>query len=371
MDKQERLISLDVFRGITIAGMILVNNPGTWDFIYPPLMHAAWHGCTPTDLVFPFFLFIVGVAITLSLSKRKDSGDNQTKLILNIFRRSALLFLLGLILSGFPEFDFSKIRIPGVLQRIAVVYLITALLFLKTKINTQIFFTIFFLILYWILMTFIPVPGVGQANYELGTNLAAWLDSQLLSGHMWSVTKTWDPEGVLSTIPAISTSLIGVLTGHWLNKNIDKQKIIIGLFISSSILMFLGYVWNGWFPMNKSIWTSSYVHYTGGLALNFLAICYYIIDVKKITWWIKPFQVYGMNAITVFFLSGITGRILYLIKITDDAGNKISISEFLFNNYFLSWLEPINASLLWAIVYVLIWLGLMWILYAKKIFIKV
>jgi len=220
-------------------------------------------------------------------------------------------------------------------------------------------------------MTFIPVPGVGQANYELGTNLAAWLDSQLLSGHMWSVTKTWDPEGVLSTIPAISTSLIGVLTGHWLNKNIDKQKIIIGLFISSSILMFLGYVWNGWFPMNKSIWTSSYVLYTGGLALNFLAICYYIIDVKKITWWIKPFQVYGMNAITVFFLSGITGRILYLIKITDDAGNKISISEFLFNNYFLSWLEPINASLLWAIVYVLIWLGLMWILYAKKIFIKV
>ncbi|MBI1931360.1 MAG: DUF5009 domain-containing protein [Ignavibacteriales bacterium] len=370
MQKQDRLISLDVFRGITIAGMVLVNNPGSWEHIYAPLEHAEWNGCTPTDLVFPFFLFIVGVAITLSLTKRKDSGDNQTKLILNIFRRSAILFLLGLFLNGFPEFNFESIRIPGVLQRIAVVYLITSLLFLKTKLNTQIFLTVFFLVFYWFLMTFIPVPGIGPANYNVETNLAAWLDSKILMDHMWSVTMTWDPEGILSTIPAISTSLIGVLAGHWL-KNTDKQKVTIGLFVASSILMFLGYVWNGWFPMNKSIWTSSYVLYVGGLALNFLAICYWLIDVKKITWWIKPFQVYGMNAITVFFLSGVVGRLLYLIKVYDESGNKISISEYAFNNYFLSWLEPINASLLWAIVYVLIWLGLMWILYAKKIFIKV
>lgn len=371
MQKQDRLVSLDVFRGITIAGMILVNNPGSWGSIYPPLEHAKWNGCTPTDLIFPFFLFIVGIAITLSLSKRKERGDDQNKIMLNILRRSAILFALGLILSGFPYFDFTTIRIPGVLQRIAVVYLITSILFLKSSLNVQIFFTVFFLIIYWFLMAFIPVPGFGPANFEVGTNLAAWLDSQLLTGHMWSVTKTWDPEGILSTVPAISTALIGVLTGHWLQSKNDKTYLTVGLFIASSFLMFFGYVWDGWFPMNKSIWTSSYVLYTGGLALNFLAICFWLIDVKKITWWIKPFQVYGMNAITVFFLSGIVGRILYLIKFNDSSGTEVTVKEFLYNNLFLSWLEPINASLAWAVVYILIWLGLMWILYSRKIFIKV
>jgi predicted acyltransferase len=371
MEKQERLVSLDVFRGITIAGMVLVNNPGTWSAIYPPLEHAEWNGCTPTDLIFPFFLFIVGVAITLSLAKRKERGDDQLKLMLNIFRRSLILFGLGLILAGFPYFNLTKIRIPGVLQRIAIVYLVTSFLFLKTKLNTQIFFTTFFLIIYWILMMFIPVPGFGPANLEVGTNLAAWFDTQILTGHMWSVTKTWDPEGLLSTIPALSTSLIGILTGHWLQSKKDKNIITVGLFIASSILMFGGYVWDGWFPMNKSIWTSSYVLNTGGLALNFFAICYWFIDVKKITWWIKPFQVYGMNAITVFFLSGIVGRLLYLIKVADETGAKITIQQYFFNILFLSWLSPINASLAWAIFYVLIWLGLMWILYNRKIFLKV
>ncbi len=371
MAKSERLVSLDVFRGITIAGMILVNNPGTWGSVYPPLLHAEWFGCTPTDLIFPFFLFIVGVAITLSLSKRKARSDNQTKLILNIFRRSIILFLLGLILSGFPNYDLTTIRIPGVLQRIAVVYLISSILFLKVNIKSIIHLTWILLVVYWGLMTLIPVPGVGYANLETTTNLAAWFDHLLLSGHLWKVTKVWDPEGILSTIPAISTTLIGIITGHWLQSNKNKTEKTIWLFVFSSLLMFAGYVWDGWFPMSKNIWTSSYVLYTGGLALNFLAICIWFIDIKKITWWIKPFQVYGMNAITVFFLSGIVGRLLYLIEIVDSTGNKITIKQYLFSSLFLSWLTPINASLLWALTYVIIWLGLMWILYAKKIFIKV
>jgi predicted acyltransferase len=371
LGEKDRLISLDVFRGITIAGMILVNNPGTWGNVYPPLRHAEWNGCTPTDLIFPFFLFIVGIAITLSLSKRKERGDNQKELLLNILRRSVILFLLGLVLSGFPYFDLSTIRIPGVLQRIAVVYLISSFLFLKLSLKIQVYLTFSFLVVYWLLMTFVPVPGIGPANLEKTTNFAAWLDNLLLSGHLWRYTKVWDPEGLLSTLPAISTALIGILTGHWLQSKSDMTTKTVWLFVFGSFLMLAGYIWDGWFPMNKNLWTSSYVLYTGGLALNFLAICYWFIDVKKVTWWVKPFQVYGMNAITVFFLSGIVGRLMYMIKFVDSSGTEVSVKNYLFSNLFLTWLTPINASLVWALAYIFIWLGLMWILYSKKIFIKV
>ncbi len=369
--KNERLLSLDVFRGITIAGMILVNNPGSWSTIYPPLKHAQWHGVTPTDLIFPFFLFIVGVAITLSLSKRKARGDDQQKLILQIIRRSATLFLLGLILSGFPYFNLETIRIPGVLQRIAVVYLFASILFLKTNLKTQVYLSAAFLILYFIAMAFIPVPGVGAANFEPTTNLAAYFDNLLLGGHLWSSTKVWDPEGILSTIPAIVSAMMGVFTGELLLTQKSREEKTSWMFFGGVVAMFLGYVWNGWFPINKNIWTSSYVLYTGGLALLFLAFCYWLIDVQGYKKWAKPFQVYGLNAITVFFLSGIVGRLLTLIKVSEVAGQEISLKQFLYDSLFLSWLEPINASLLWAVSYIFIWLGLMWILYAKKIFIKV
>lgn len=369
--KNERLVSLDVFRGITIAAMILVNNPGTWSAIYPPLKHAAWNGCTPTDLIFPFFLFIVGVAITFSLSKRKIRGDNQQLLLLNILRRSAILFLLGLILHGFPYFDLSGIRIPGVLQRIAVVYLITSFIFLKTTFKTQIILSISFLIVYWLIMSFIPVPGIGYANLDQTTNLAAWVDNLLLHGHLWSYTKVWDPEGILSTLPALSTTLIGIVTGNWFKSENSSEVKTVWILIFGNFLMLLGYIWDNWFPMNKSLWTSSYVLFTGGLALIFLGFCYWLIDVKKIKWWIKPFNVYGMNAITVFFLSSLTAKLMGIIKVTTLNGETVSIKAYLFSNIFLPLFSPITASLIWAVLYVSIWLGLMWILYTKKIFIKV
>jgi len=378
MKPSERLLSLDVFRGITIMGMILVNNPGTWGAVYPPLLHAKWHGCTPTDLIFPFFLFIVGVAISYSLSKRKAQGGDMKSLYLNIFRRTIILFGLGIILAGFPfgllfghEFSWSTIRIPGVLQRIAIVYMISSILFLTTNTKFQYWFTGSILVIYTMLMSLIPVPGVGYANYEPTTNLAAWLDHLLLGSHLWSGTKVWDPEGILSTLPAIGSAMLGIFTGNWLRSEKDQTTKTVWLFVWGSILMVAGYVWDGWFPINKNIWTSSYVLYTAGLALNFLAFCYWFIDVKKITWWIKPFQVYGMNAITVFFLSGIVGRIMYMVKWIGADGSVVTIKSYLFDNFFLSWLTPINASLAWALVYILVWLGLMWILYAKKIFIKV
>jgi len=369
--KSTRLLSLDVFRGITIALMILVNNPGSWGSIYSPLKHAEWNGCTPTDLVFPFFLFIVGVAITYSLLKRKERGDSQVKLVLQIFRRAAMLFLLGLILQGFPYYDLSTIRIPGVLQRIAVVYFFASLIFLRGSIKTISIVAVALLIFYWLAMTLIPVPGVGYANLEPTTNLAAWIDRNLLYGHLWSATKVWDPEGIFSTIPAISTALFGILTGYWLRKKMDDTTKVVWMFIFGSVGMLLGYIWDFWFPIGKNLWTSSYVVYTAGLALHFLAFCYWFIDVKGIKWWTKPFVVYGLNAITVFFASGIIGRLLTLIKITNAAGEEVALKTYIFENFFHSWLSTINASLAYALVYVIIWLGLMWILYAKKIFLKV
>ncbi len=378
MKPSERLLSLDVFRGITIMGMILVNNPGTWSAIYPQLEHAKWHGCTFTDLIFPFFLFIVGVAISYSLTKRKEQGGNMKALYLNIFRRTIILFVLGLILAGFPfglafghEFSWSTLRIPGVLQRIAIVYMVSSILFLATDTKFQYWFTGLILVLYAALMSFVPVPGIGHANFEPTTNLSAWLDRLILGSHIWSGSKYWDPEGILSTIPAIGSAMLGIFTGNLLRSQKDQTTKTLYLYIAGSILMLAGWIWSFWFPLNKNIWTSSYVLWTAGLALNFLGFCYWFIDVKKITWWIKPFHVYGMNAITVFFLSGIVGRIMYMVKWTDANGNIVTIKSYLFDNFFLSWLDPINASLAWAIVYILVWLGLMWILYAKKIFIKV
>ncbi len=375
--KSERLLSLDVFRGITIAGMILVNNPGTWDdAVYPPLRHAQWNGCTPTDLIFPFFLFIMGVAIPFALGKKINKAEDHKNIILQIVKRSIILFLLGLIIHTFPfgllgeSFNFSTMRIPGVLQRIAVVYLVTAILFLKTNLRIQIYTGVVLLIIYWLLMTLVPVPGVGYSNLEPTKNLAAWVDQTLLGGHLWANSKVWDPEGILSTIPAITTSIIGMLTGSWLKTNNDKTTKTVWLFVTGSICIAVGYIWDGWFPINKSLWTSSYVIYSGGLALLFLGFCYWFIDARGSKWWIKPFQVYGSNAITVYFLSEITGKLMYLLKVPSGNGD-IALSTFLFNNFFLVLFKPINASLIWAICYLLMWLGLMWILYVKKIFIKV
>jgi len=371
VNKKERLLSLDIFRGITILLMILVNNPGSWSHVYSPLRHAEWNGCTPTDLVFPFFLFIVGVTTAFSLGRIKDQEKDLKPFFIRLIQRSATLFLLGLLLAGFPNYDLSTIRIPGVLQRIAVVYLFTGIIFLTAKKENIVYIFAFLLLLYWGLMTLIPVPGVGYANLEPATNLGAWLDLSLLGKHLWSGSKVWDPEGLLSTIPAIGTALLGIMTGSWLKSNNEKTTKTVWMFFYGVVLMALGYVWDFWFPINKSIWTSSYVVYTGGLALVFLAFCYWLIDVKGKKWWIKPFHIYGTNAIAVFFLSGIMGRLLNLIKVENSIRESISLKNYIYQEYYLSLFSPINASLMFALSYILLWLFLMWLLYRKNIFIKV
>ncbi|OGU37724.1 MAG: DUF5009 domain-containing protein [Ignavibacteria bacterium RIFOXYB2_FULL_35_12] len=391
VQKSERLVSLDVFRGLTIAGMILVNNPGSWSTIYPALEHAPWNGCTPTDYIFPFFLFIVGVAITISLTKRKESGVDQKKLILQILKRGLIIFAIGIFMAAWPFWnfaedrwiDFSTLRLVGVLPRIGVVYIITSLIFLKTNIKIQVVIGIVFLLGYWAVMTLIPVPGYGSPNLNIPTltnpatgeifspNITGWLDHLILGNHMWKVSKVWDPEGILSTIPAIATCLSGVMLGHWLRSKNDASTKTAWVFVIGNFTILIGVIWDMWFPMNKSLWTSSYVMFTSGMALLFFGMCYWLIDVRGIKWWTKPFVVYGMNAITVFALSGLVAKTMGIIKVVNEVGEKISLNRYLYELIFVPYFSPIDASLAWAISYILIWLGLMWILYAKKIFIKI
>jgi predicted acyltransferase len=406
MKGNTRILSVDVFRGLTVMMMTLVNNPGDWGHIYAPLEHAAWHGWTPTDLVFPFFLFIVGVSVVLA-NPTKDRNS------MKIATRTMRIFLLGLSLSFFSKIHvgdwegapllairlvytalifallvgnyplkkqfyvalgllifslflcfsgmeaFATVRIPGVLQRIALVYAGTSFLYLFC--SSRVLWGIFVLILlaYWGLMALVPVPGVGPANVEVGTNLAAWLDNYLLPGHLWVTSKTWDPEGVLSTLPALGTGILGVLVGQMLwsggAKELKKVALLGGLFL------IIGVVWSPVFPINKSLWTSSYVLLAGGFAMLFLAGFYYWIEVRDGRKGIKLFQLFGANPMLVFFFSGIIPRALNMIKIEE----KGLIAWLNVQGIQVFFKDPYLASLAGALVYLFIW-GIILVLFDRK-----
>ncbi|MCM3872749.1 MAG: DUF5009 domain-containing protein [Pyrinomonadaceae bacterium] len=365
----ERMVSLDVFRGITIAGMILVNNPGTWSAIHSPLEHAAWHGLTPTDLVFPFFLFIVGVSITLALGRRAESGGSQRDLYIKIARRTLIIFALGLVLAGFPRYDLSTLRIPGVLQRIAVCYLIASIVFLNTKWRTQALIGAALLLVYWALMILIPAPGFSAGDLSMEGNLAAHVDRTLFGSHTWK--PVYDPEGLLSTIPAIVTTLAGVLTGHWLRSRRSELERVAGMFVVGAACMVVGWAWGFWFPINKALWTSSYVLLTAGLALQFLAVCFWLVDIKAIRRWAKPFLILGSNALIIYFLAELFSRIISLVSFKRADGSAAELQTLIYEKAFASWAAPVNASVLYAICVVLLWLGVAALLYRKRIFIKV
>ena len=374
-----RLLSLDFFRGFTVAAMILVNNPGDWGHIYAPLEHAAWNGCTPTDLIFPFFLFIVGVSIAYALGSKKEQSADHSKLIFSALRRAVILFGLGLFLSLFPKVftepleAFSTVRIPGVLQRIAVVFFICAVIFIKTTKKTQFIILGSLLVGYWLIMSFIPVPGVGYANLEPETNLGAWLDRAVLTeAHLWKSSRTWDPEGILSTVPAIATGLFGVLIGTWLKRKDREDSVKVSWMFAIGILSVIaGLVWDLFFPINKALWTSSYVLYAGGLASIGLALCYWLIDVHGYRKGTKAFVVFGVNAITVFFLSGLIPRILNMIKVSMPDGSEAGAQEWLYKTFLTPYFSPINASLAWAVIFILFWLIILWVMFKKNIIIKV
>ena len=359
MKSSARLLSLDVFRGITIAGMLLVNNPGSWQHIYAPLEHAAWNGWTPTDLIFPFFIFIVSVAMTYSFGKAREQGASRRELLLKTAKRALLIFLVGLALQSFPwwGFDYAHWRIPGVLQRIAIAYLVAAVIYLHTGARGQIASIVVLLLGYWALQAPILEPGM---------DLGAALDRAIFTtNHLWRQSKTWDPEGLLSTLPAIATALLGGLAGTWMRSGREPLDKVAGLFVLGSAGVVLGLVWNEVFPINKNLWTSSYVLFTAGLAAHFLALCYYVIDLKGYRRWSQPFVIFGSNAIAAYVLSSLGSLTLDLLEVGD-----VSLKTWIFTNLFASWLEPINASLLFAISYVLCWLAIMWAFYRKRIFIK-
>ena len=368
----KRLVSLDVFRGITIAGMVLVNNPGSWAHIYWPLEHAEWNGWTPTDLIFPFFLFIVGVAIPLAFGKRIERGDARRDLFLKVLYRSVIIFLLGEFLAGFPYFHFSTIRIPGVLQRIAVCYFFASIIYLTTRPRTLALIAVALLVIYCLLMTNVAAPGYYAGDLSKEGSLASFIDRRIFGPHIWKQGIVYDPEGLLSTMGALATTLFGVLTGN-LMRSKDRTPIekVAHMFIAGVCCVIVGWIWNAWFPINKSLWTSSYVFFTGGLALQFLALCYWLIDIKGYQRWVKPFVIFGVNAIVLFVGTGVMARLMGLIKIPQPDGSRLSLQAYIYNHVYASWLAPNRASLAFALSFILLWLFFMWLLYRKNIIIKV
>lgn len=421
---KNRLLSLDVLRGITIMLMTIVNNPGDWGNVYAPFLHAEWHGATPTDLVFPTFLFIVGITTVLATRQKGLNAATLQKILtrflcifslglfLNFFSKiqvfglegpallvARLLITAAVVVALFGEYDpkrqlrvaigifmlmmvlafggfegYESVRIPGVLQRIALVYLVVSLLYLTTSIQTQAVVGIVLLLAYWAIMTLIPVPGVGPANVDKGTNLAAWLDNLLLPGHLWATSKTWDPEGILSTLPAIGTGIAGLMAGALLTNSFTKEKKTLYMLVAGIAGIVLGLVWNVAFPINKALWTSSYVFYAAGIALVLLALLYFIIDYKETKGWILPFIVFGVNPMVVFFFSGVIPRVLNGIKLAHPAqpGESIGLQGYLYNYQITPYFtEPKNASMAGALIYLLIWFVILYFLYRRKIIFKV
>src|SRR5258706_5387844 len=372
MLKPNRLLSLDVFRGATVAAMILVNNPGSWDSVYPPLLHAHWNGCTPTDLIFPFFLFIVGMSIHFAYQSKLQEGLTK-KAFLKILKRTLIIFALGILITWFPVFSFerlSHLRIPGVLQRISLVFFFCSLIYFKANWLAEIRTAIFLLVGYFLLMTLVPVPGIGSANLEPETNLGAWLDRLLLNGHLWSQSKTWDPEGILSTIPAIATGILGMLAAQLFSKLEGHELRTIWLFFIGGVLFVAGWTWGLFFPINKSLWTSSYVLYTAGIAIQSFAFCYWLFDVQGLKKLAMPFVYYGTNAIFVFVASGLLAKTLLRIKVSEGA-EIISLWSFIYKNVYASWLQPKDASLAFAVTLILFFLVILWQMYKRKVFAKV
>lgn len=392
-----RVKSLDVFRGITMAGMILVNNAGDWSHVFSPLDHSTWDGCTPTDLVFPFFLFIVGVAIPFSLASRRvkliarglTRQEQDRAIVLNAIRRTAILFALGLLLAAFPIhlhptaqgstsgmgiLDPATLRIPGILQRIALCYLAAAVLTAFSGWKTRAAIAAALLLAYTLLMRLVPVPGFGAGVLTREGSLASYLDRFLFGHHTYRTS--YDPEGLLSTLPAIATALIGTLAGQWLRTSKSSSEKAARLLAFGVIGAIVGYLTDGLLlPINKPLWTPSYVLCAGGLALLGFGLCYWIIDVHGRDRWAVPFTILGMNAIAVFVLSGLLGRLTLLINIPVDG--EPTLKTWLYDHLLAPMthaplnVSPYVASVLWGLGYVLLFVGVATLMYRRRIFLKV
>ncbi|WP_316928842.1 acyltransferase family protein [Gaetbulibacter saemankumensis] len=360
---KKRIESVDILRGLTIIAMVLVNTPGDWNNIYPPLRHAQWHGLTPTDLIFPFFLFIVGISIYFAYKNKTPNASTIKKISI----RSLKLIGLGLFLNAFiPQMpfisDIETLRFPGVLQRIGIVFFVSALLYLNFSWKKLLAICVFILIGYWILLDFIPLPNGNVPTLDRSiNNWANYIDLNILGNHMWQAD--YDPEGLLSTLTSIVSCLSGVLTA----KVLDHYKSINFLIGIALVFLTLGYIWNFWFPINKAFWSSSFVLVTNGWATLLLAIIYYLKDIKNYKFG-NIFKYVGMNAITIYFLSSLISKCMYLIPIN----NSQNIHSWLYENIFLhDFIIPEMSSLLYGLGVVAFYIFLAYLLYRKRIFIKV
>ena len=360
---KNRIASVDIFRGLTIALMVLVNTPGTWSHIYPPFRHAEWHGYTPTDLVFPFFLFIVGTSIVFAYNNRKVDASTYKKITIRSLKLIGLGLFLGAFTLTFPFFkDFEVIRFPGVLQRIGVVFFFTSILFINFNKKTLIGICVGLLIGYWLFMGFVPIEGMAPTFDRAANNWANYIDVHVFGSHTYKAD--YDPEGLLSTLPSIASSLLGVFTGLLLISKREKKELV--LFAMGIAFLILAYLWDSVFPINKALWTSSFVLVTAGWANIVLGIIYYISDVKGIAFG-TLFKYVGSNAITIYFLSSFISKLMGLISVGDT-----SVHGWLYQTaYVHSFLAPETSSLLYGLSVVAFYMLLAYVMYKKKIFIKV
>jgi len=360
---KDRILSVDIFRGATVILMILVNTPGTWSAVFPPLRHAKWDGYTPTDLVFPFFLFIVGTSIVFAYKNKVVNSGTYKKITIRTLKLIGLGLFLGAFTLSFPFIkDFADIRFPGVLQRIGVVFFFASVLFLSFNWKTLIGVAVFFLIGYWLLMTLIPVEGVASTLERAPNNLANWLDVKVFGTHNYK--PDYDPEGLLSTIPSIVSSLLGIFTGLVLtSKQEKKARILIGI---GGALLIIGHIWDIFFPINKALWTSSFVLVTAGWANLILALIYYVTDIKGIKFG-SLFRYAGANAIVLYFLSSFISKVMGMIKV-----GETSLHGWLFDTIYVhDFMSMQFSSMLYGLSVVAFYALLAYVMYQRKIFIKV
>jgi predicted acyltransferase len=353
-----------------MAAMVIVNTPGDWGHVYWPLLHAEWHGWTPTDLIFPFFVFIVGVAIVLSNKSTAASGP--------VFRRAAVIFGLGLLLALYPRFDFTTVRILGVLQRLALCYLAAVLVYRlvaasgeRTRMAVVLGVAAALLVTYWLLLTFVPAPGGVAGDLSPSGNLGAWIDRTVLGeAHLWRQSKTWDPEGLLSTLPAIASALTGIAAGLILMSATDASLKVRALVISGAALAAAGWIWGLTFPINKSLWTSSYVLFTSGLASMLLAGCYWMVDLRQPRALARPFVVMGVNALVLFVVSGWLVKTLLLIRVSQPNGQSVTLYRWIYAHLFEPLAPPKIASLLFAVAALLVLYTLLEVMYRRRWFVR-
>lgn len=364
---RERLVSLDVFRGFTLLGMVLVNSqPGK---IHPALAHAGWNRWAFADLIFPFFVFIVGVAIPYSVANRLEGGVSRPRLFWQILRRCVLLFAVGLFLNAYPQFDFSTLRIMGVLQRIAICYFFASIFYVYLRMTPKLIICLSGTILVWyfVLLKFVPVPGYGAGVLEPIGNWGNYIDQHLLAGRMQH--GTWEGKSLLGSLPALVTMLMGLLAGIHLRTALPAYEKLTHLYFSGCVCMVSGVIWSLWFPINQNLWTSSLVLLMGGMALLFLASCYYLVDIKKVTWWTLPCLIFGTNSIAVWVFSQLGMKTLMAIHIADSSGAAVDLWKA-GGDCLACFLGSLNGSLAFAILYDLFWLGVLGILYRRRIFIR-